>query len=172
MSKPVETPQVLEINLSLEPPPQDGFTAKLEAEALKLLKAGEADKAMNVISEARRLGALVPVHEYRDMTSDELEQAKIDTATHEQFRSDRDAAALAALVATRNSYLQQTDWTVASETTQPHDLPTDVRTALKENRAAWVKWRQQLRDYPATVKDPRDPPPFPTQPSAPAFQLT
>ena len=34
----------------------------------------------------------------------------------------------------------------------------------EEQKQAWAEYRQQLRDYPATVVDPINPPPFPSKP--------
>lgn len=54
----------------------------------------------------------------------------------------------------RDSLLRQSDFS---------QLPDSPLT--EEQKQAWTEYRQQLRDYPSTIVDPFNPPPFPTKPS-------
>ena len=61
-----------------------------------------------------------------------------------------DAQKLDELRYTRNALLDETDWMAGSDVTMSD---------------AWKTYRQALRDYPSTVSDVDNPPPFPTKPS-------
>lgn len=54
----------------------------------------------------------------------------------------------------RNNLLSSSDFS---------QLPDSPLT--EEQKQAWAEYRQQLRDYPSTIVDPLNPPPFPTKPS-------
>jgi len=61
----------------------------------------------------------------------------------------------ATLYRVRNDKLAASDWT---------QLPDVLLTA--EQVTAWREYRQALRDWPDTVTDPWNPPPFPKPPAA------
>jgi hypothetical protein len=66
-----------------------------------------------------------------------------------------EADVLTDLLQQRNNKLAASDWT------QMPDVPlTD------EQVTAWREYRQALRDWPETVTDPWNPPPFPKPPAA------
>lgn len=70
----------------------------------------------------------------------------------EKVAADR-ARRLLELRAERNRLLTESDWT------QIEDAPITVL-----EKAQWRTYRQQLRDYPAQVTDPKRPPKFPDAP--------
>ena len=72
-----------------------------------------------------------------------VEKTHVDEQKQAQIRADR------------NWQLGATDYT------QLPDVPLTT-----EKRAAWVTYRQQLRDYMGTVIDPFNPPAWPTPPQS------
>lgn len=63
-----------------------------------------------------------------------------------------DSVAISGIRIVRDSRLQGSDWTQISDTPLASQDQTD-----------WATYRQELRDFPATVSDPQDP----TWPTAP-----
>lgn len=167
-----DEPSVLVIDLSKEAPPPPEFVEKLEQEALELMKAGDADKAMLVLAESRRLGALGPVIEQRPMNEEELAQHATDQAEAVEREQGERQRAMLELRAKRDRWLAQTDVLTLPDAALPRDMPQTVKDAIIANRAAWQTFRQQLRDYMGTVADPFDPPPFPGQPASPPVVLS
>lgn len=165
-------PDILVVDLSKEAPPPPEFVARLEHEALNLMKAGEADKAMQVLAESRRLGELGPLEEHRPMTAEEVAQHEADQAAAADRVQDERKRAMRELRAKRDRWLSQTDVLALPDAAMPVDLPQAVKDAIAANRPAWRAFRQQLRDYMGTVTDPFDPPPFPDQPASPPVILT
>jgi len=73
----------------------------------------------------------------------------------------------------RDRWLAQTDYIEAfinNPTVFAH-LPASIQTAITNNSAAWVTWRQALRDLPANTADPTNAT-WPTPPAAPVIHLT
>lgn len=167
-----DTPQVLTVDLSLEAPPPDGLVEKIRDDATALIKAGEFEKAQNVLNEADRLEALGPRETMRAMNADELAQRDEDAqAADVQLQQDRRRAA-GSLRAKRDRWLAQTDVLVLPTAALPTDMPQALKDQVAANQKPWLAFRQALRDYPSTVEDPLDPPPFPDPPAAPALILT
>ncbi len=111
-------------------------------------------------------------------------QGLLDAATAAAATTDFDpirkrvAVARATLAATnratilheRNRWLTETDPYVLPVSSLPGDLPGDVLGVLAAQGTPSVQdqlraWRQQLRDYPATVTDWTNPPPLPAPPN-------
>ena len=83
---------------------------------------------------------------YREQTVEEKRQQKKDTADNAAFQR---VDATIFLRLTRDALLRATDHS---------DLPNGEKIAGgKAKHAAWLKWRQQLRDLPAKTKDPEEP---------------
>lgn len=144
------TPQKLVIDASRRAPLDAELVDRIEAEALELLRAGETEKAANVmaqVAEERENIEAGPVEELVDLTEEEIAQRELDFAA-----AKKEAAA--DLRRARSALLEASDWT------QLPDVPLGAAM-----RAAWTNYRQALRDWPATVTDPFDPPPWPEPPT-------
>lgn len=135
---------------------------------LALVRAGQLMQDANAVLSAAAVvsDTLVPLDQ------DELAQRDADQAAHAAQQDVDRARGLGTLRAQRDRYLAQTDVLTLPDAALPVDMPQQTKDAITANRDAWVKWRQQLRDYMATVTDPFDPPPFPTQPASPVLVLT
>jgi len=129
-------------------PDKDTFRAQTEAriaDAVELARAGTLtpEQADTVVRNLLDRAAAVLSGPDRVLTLPlddvELAQRELDAAAAlEQAWVD--------LRAQRNGRLDGCDWT------QLPDAPLD-----EQARAAWVEYRQALRDLPAATRDPRDP---------------
>jgi hypothetical protein len=110
----------------------------------------------------------------RELTAEELTEIAASQASLQADIANLTAAASARAMVElrmkRDRWLAQTDAFFIDPL--PSDFPPARMAEIVANRAAWLAFRQALRDYPATVEDPLDPPPFPAQPPAPSVYLT
>lgn len=115
---------------------------RLHQEAYEAFKQGKLDIAHNIRGQADRMADNLregPLEQTVPLTEEDLAQRAADEAHH------RTVVAPAMLRANRNARLAASDWT---------QLPDAALT--KDERAAWTRYRQQLRDLPA-ITDPLDP---------------
>lgn len=91
------------------------------------------------IAWSEALGAFTNTWEQAPYTPEEMEQAR--------------EMKMRALIGRRNALLQASDWT------QLADVPL-----TPEQVEAWRVYRQALRDWPESVTNPFNPPPFPAPP--------
>ena len=103
--------------------------------------------------------------------------ARAATAEYDPIRAKvaADAARVAAtnkasLLHERNRWLTETDPYVLPVPSLPSDMPGDVLNVLAAQGTPSVQdqlkaWRQDLREYPATVTDWTAPPPLPAPPN-------
>jgi hypothetical protein len=139
----------LVIDCSRPAPPDPELVVRVEREAVGLLREGRTEEAENVIQQVKGMResiALGPVETLEELTDAEVAQRKLDAEADLDHR-------LADLRVARDTRLAASDWT------QGADAPLDEKATL-----AWRDYRQELRDYPATVNDPLDPPPWPEPP--------
>lgn len=94
---------------------------------------------------------LVSVSPYID--GDWVYTVSVEPMTAEEVQYAKDSA-MVALKSQRNALLASCDWT------QLADSPLTT-----EKKAEWSTYRQALRDFPATVADPRLPYEFPKDPN-------
>lgn len=130
--------------------PDAAIVDRIEADALELVRAGELDKAKRVldsVDEIRRLKE-TPAETLVELTDEEIAQREAD-------RESANEVALATLRVQRNARLTASDWTQTAS-----DAPLS-----DADRKAWAEYRQALRDWPASIDDPLDPPPWPDQPT-------
>lgn len=105
------------------------------------------EKISEVIAQVTDAGAL-PDREQR-------------VALTEAEKTDRKAMEKAAVEDTRRRLRAERDQRLrASDWTQLADAVLPGTSTL----AQWATYRQALRDWPATVTDPLNPPPWPTEP--------
>lgn len=134
-----------------------------EAMTARLLELGEL---------ANEVAALPDSVTKVDLDADEIAQRQTDETEAAAALDLRRGGALAQIRMKRDRLLAQTDVLALPPEAMPTDFPADRLDEISKNQRAWLTFRQQLRDYPATVEDPFDPPPFPEQPAKPAITLT
>ena len=108
--------------------PSAEFLAENNAKKVTLFKAHDRLTQKLVSCEAYDDGAFVSVVQVVDLTAEEIQSAK--------------DSAMAQIRGQRNQLLNACDWTQAVDCTIP-------------KKAEWAAYRQQLRDLPASVTDPR-----------------
>ncbi len=107
--------------------PSAEFLAENNAKKVTLFKAHDRLTQKLVSCEAYDDGEFVSLAQVADLTAEEIQSAK--------------DSAMANIRGQRNQLLKDSDWT------QIVDCTAD--------KTAWASYRQQLRDLPATVTDPR-----------------
>lgn len=147
--------------------------------------SGRAFDPLTLVAELESAGAIgVSVASGGDLGADTvtvhvesaIDEQAIDAvvAAHDATTraTSHRAHALAMLRAQRDRWLAQTDVLVLPESSLPVDFPQARKDEILTHQQAWLDFRQALRDYPASVVDPLDPPPFPAQPAAPSLILS
>ena len=103
------------------------------------------------------------------LSDEELAQQTADEAAAAANETAEQAALAAAnqrsLIQQRNRWLVETDAYLIPAASAPPDMPTDVQAAVTANIAAIKSWRQQLRDWPATITDWTKPGSLPAPPN-------
>lgn len=109
-----------------------------------------------------------------ELTAEEISAREAEaaeaTAARAAAAADAETKAMVELRMKRDRWLAQTDAFFIDPL--PSDFPAEREAEIAANLPAWQAFRQALRDYPATVEDPLEPPPFPAQPAAPVVYLT
>jgi hypothetical protein len=106
------------------------------------------------------------------MNADELAQRDVDQqAAADQLAADRKHAA-GSLSAKRDRWLAQTDALLLPDGGAADRHAAGAEGRDRANAPAWKAFRQALRDYPASVTDPLNPPDFPQPPPSPALILS
>lgn len=120
--------------------PDDIFLAENSAKRVNRFKSFDRLTQCLVNVAPYEEGDWVYTAEVRDLSAEEIQQSQI--STFQQIRAQR------------NQLLTQSDWT------QLVDTPEAIKTA-------WASYRQQLRDLPSTITEPRT---FTTWPHDPIGQ--
>lgn len=141
----------LVIDCSAVEPLEPELLERLEREALSLIRAGDLEKAQNVTDQ-------IAAHQEAAAASGPREQ-EVELDDDERAQREADAAdgrerQMTQLRAARDARLSASDWT------QGIDAPLDHKQV-----AAWGRYRQDLRDWPKSVEDPHNPPPWPDPPT-------
>ena len=108
--------------------PSDEFLADNNAKKVNAFKAHDRLTQKLASCEAYDDGEFVSLVQVVDLTAEEIQSAK--------------DSAMANIRGQRNQLLNACDWTQAVDCTIP-------------KKTEWATYRQQLRDLPATVTDPR-----------------
>ncbi len=107
--------------------PSDEFLAENNAKKVTLFKAHDRLTQKMVSCEAYDDGAFVSLVQVVDLTAEEIQAAK--------------DSAMANIRGQRNQLLKDSDWTQIADCTA--------------DKTAWATYRQQLRDLPSSITDPR-----------------
>lgn len=157
----------VEVDCAAAGRPDETFARRLFDEAMAL-QPTEPEKALQLIQEARDtfVASAVSPATVTKLTADELD----DLARH---RAEAAVLALRDLRAERCRRLAATDYLLLPDITD-FGTKADGKAATLDD---WHAYRQQLRDWPASVDDPHVPPDWPEPPdparvSPPAPLLT